>query len=124
MAAQNHVNENAIKRPQDDKPLTKRQEKLWMEYANDPFKFFTEVCYVRGNKGKVLFDPRIYQEDLLNTVIDNTHSVIVSPRQSGKCSSATTWVTVRANGKEYKMKLGDLHEAVAGGKELTPSTDS
>lgn len=114
MAAQNHVNENAIKRPQDDKPLTKKQEKLWMEYANDPFKFFTEVCYVRGNKGKVLFDPRVYQEDLLNTVIDNTHSVIVSPRQSGKCCGEDTPVTIRMDGRIMDITMGELHEYISG----------
>lgn len=119
MATQYNIDHAVVKKPSNDVPLTKAQEKLWLKYADDPMAFFTEQCYVRGSRGKVLFQPRNYQSDLLDSVIDNTHVIAVSPRQSGKCSSSSTVVDVRINGTEYKMKLGDFHEYTAGRKELT-----
>lgn len=119
MASQYNVDGAVVKKPGNDRPLTKKQKELWMRYADDPMAFFTEQCYVRGSRGKVLFQPRIYQEELLDSVLNNNHVIATSPRQSGKCSTSTMVVDVRINGTEYKMQLGDFHEYTAGRKELT-----
>lgn len=119
MSAQYNVDHTVVKKPGNDVPLTKDQEDKWMHYADNPMDFFTEQCYVRGSKGKRLFEPRDYQSDLLDVVIGNTHVVATAPRQSGKCCHQDSLVRVKINGTEYKMKLGDFHEYIAGRKGLT-----
>lgn len=122
--AQNNVDSNAIKKPGDDVPLTKEQQDEWEKCADDPFYFFTNYCMVRGSKGKVLFQPRVYQEDLLNVVINNTHSVVISPRQSGKCSAERERVDIRVDGVVLNLSLGELHELISQRKGLNIPNNS
>lgn len=82
MTSQYNIDMAVVKKPGNDVELTKEQEERWMHYADNPMDFFTEVCYVRGSKGKVLFQGREYQDAMIETVVDNTHVVCVSPRQS------------------------------------------
>ena len=96
--AQNNVDESVIKRPGNDAPLTKKQQEEWLKCADDPFYFFTKYCTVRGSKGKTLFAPREYQKDLMDVVIDNTHTVVISPRQSGKCCHRDSLLRVKIDG--------------------------
>lgn len=112
--SQNNVDLGVVKKPGNDIPLTKKQEELWLHYADNPMDFFTEQCYVRGSKGKRLFEPREYQSDMLDVVIENTHCAIVSPRQSGKCITRDAMVKVRIDGEEMEITIGDLHRIVAG----------
>lgn len=110
MAAQYNVDGAVVKKPGNDRPLTKNQKELWMRYADDPMAFFTEQCYVRGSRGKILFQPRIYQEELLDSVLNHNHVIATSPRQSGKCSHPDSLVRVKVNGIEYETTLGKLHD--------------
>lgn len=119
MASQYNVDGAVVKKPGNDRPLTKKQKELWMRYADDPMAFFTEQCYVRGSRGKVLFQPRIYQEELLDSVLNNNHVIATSPRQSGKCCHQDSLVRVKIDGVEHKTTIGELHEYTAGRKELT-----
>ena len=107
---QYNIDLDVVKKPGKDKPLTPEQEEMWFRYAEDPMAFFTEQCYVRGDRGKVLFQPREYQEDMLNVVMDNTHTVISSPRQSGKCSTSFCSIAVKIDGIEKVMTIGEFHE--------------
>ena len=87
MSSQYNVDETLIKKPNQDAPLTKAEADEWVKCALDPFYFMTTYCKVVGGKGKVLFEPRIYQKDMINTVISNHHSCILAPRQCGKSTS-------------------------------------
>ena len=114
MASQYNVDGAVVKKPGNDRPLTKKQKELWMRYADDPMAFFTEQCYVRGSRGKVLFQPRIYQEELLDSVLNNNHVIATSPRQSGKCVTERERVDVKIGGVEYNVSLGELHKYISG----------
>lgn len=107
---QYNIDLDVVKKPGKDKPLTPEQEEMWFRYAEDPMAFFTEQCYVRGDRGKVLFQPREYQEDMLNVVMDNTHTVISSPRQSGKCTQFSTKIAAKVNGIVQEITIGEFHE--------------
>ena len=122
MATQYNVDHSVVKKPGNDRPLTKAQEKLWLKYADDPMAFFTEQCYVRGSRGKVLFQPRNYQSDLLDSVIDNTHVIAVSPRQSGKCITHDAMVRVKIDGVEMEITIGELHKIVADRVDIHQTT--
>lgn len=89
MASQYNIDYDVVKKPGKDEPLTDDQVKKWLEYRNDPMKFFTEVCYVVGPKGKTLFEPRQYQVELLQTILEETHTIINAPRQVGKSTLLT-----------------------------------
>lgn len=82
--SQYNVDYSVVKKPGQDEDLTPEQADRWIELALDPFKFMVEECWVIGPFGKQLFEPRDYQIDLLDVVIDNNLCAVNSPRQSGK----------------------------------------
>ena len=101
------IDYSTIKKPNQDAPLTPEQEEEWYKCALDPMYFFTNYCFVVGDKGKVLYQPRCYQEGIIETIEKNNLSVCLAPRQSGKCSSASTngLAIVVVGGVQYKLIL-------------------
>lgn len=77
----------SVKKPKDDKPLTKKEADEWVKCASDFWYFATTYCYVAGPKGKILFEPRGYQIDMLDCVMRELHSVLCAPRQCGKSAT-------------------------------------
>jgi hypothetical protein len=94
MASQTHYNVDygVVKKPQDDQPLTEDEGKEWLTCANDFWYFATTYCQVVGPKGKVLFEPRDYQIDAIDIVLNNRKTIINSPRQSGKSAMVVIYV--------------------------------
>lgn len=82
--AEYNVNYSVVKKPGQDRPLTKKEEKEWLKCAVDPLYFFTTYCKVVGPTGKILFEPRDYQIEMLNDVINHRHVIFNAPRQVGK----------------------------------------
>lgn len=80
MKSQNHIDYNVVKKPQDDQPLTEWEEEEWLKCADDFWYFATNYCQVVGPKGKVLFEPRDYQVDAIDVILNNRFTVINSPR--------------------------------------------
>lgn len=81
------INDNddiLIKKVADDKPLTPDQQAEWLKCARDERYWMRTYAMVQSPKGKVLFDPRDYQEDMLDTMDRGRFSIMVAPRQSGK----------------------------------------
>lgn len=76
MAEQN-VDYSMVKKPGNDSPLTAEQVDDFMKCRNDPWYFFTNKCYVDGGR---LFEPRDYQIDLLEDIIDNRFVIVNAPR--------------------------------------------
>lgn len=85
--AQYNVDESVIKKPGDDKPLTPDEEAEWIKCALDPRYFMNTYCYVVGAKGKMLYEPRDYQEDLVDDILDNRFLIANAPRQTGKTAT-------------------------------------
>lgn len=76
-----------VKKPKDDKPLTMVEADEWIRCASDFWYFATNYCYVTGPKGKILFEPREYQTDMMDVVINNLFTVLNAPRQCGKSAT-------------------------------------
>lgn len=70
------------------------------------------VKIINLDDGLVPFSLYPYQEKMINHFNDNRFSIILACRQSGKCASINTIVTVRnkTNGKIEKITLGELYE--------------
>lgn len=78
---------STIKKPGQDRPLTEEEAKEWIKCATDPFYFMTNYCYVVGNRGKVLYEPRCYQREMVQSILDNRHLIALAGRQCGKSIS-------------------------------------
>lgn len=87
MAGQYNIDESLIKKPGQDDKLTPAEEAEWIKCAMDPFYFMTTYCKVVGGKGKVLFQPRSYQSDVIRTILSGDMSCILAPRQCGKSTT-------------------------------------
>lgn len=79
-----NVDYTVVKKPGNDLPLTEEEAAEWVKCASDPMYFFTTYCWVVGPFGKTLFEPRDYQDELLEDVIDNRFVCVNAPRQTGK----------------------------------------
>lgn len=81
------TDEILVKKVSDDKPLTKEQQREWIRCAEDEKYWMRTYVMVQSPKGRMLFDPRDYQIDMLDTMDAGRFSVIVAGRQSGKSTT-------------------------------------
>jgi len=84
---QYNIDESVVKKPQHDLPLTEYEQEEWLKCANDKYYWMRTYVYVQSGKGKLLFDPRDYQQRIIDTCEENRFVIGVSGRQSGKTSS-------------------------------------
>lgn len=92
-----NVDYSVVKKPNQEKPLTKEEEKEWIRCADDPFYFFTNYCRVITPKGRRLFEARDYQQDLLDDIVTDRFLVVNAPRQCGKTTLLAlyaVWCTI------------------------------
>lgn len=79
--ASNNVDFLPVKKPHQDKPLTLHEQSEWKKCKKDVFYFMRTYCMVMSpGVGSCLFDPRDYQIEMLQDIIDNRKSVINAPR--------------------------------------------
>ncbi|MBG24051.1 MAG: hypothetical protein CMF22_11415 [Idiomarinaceae bacterium] len=84
MSTQYNVDYAVVKKPNQDAPLTEWEVEEYIKCFNDPMYFFTNYCYVVGDRGKMLFQPRDYQSEMVDTVLGNRFIAFNAPRQVGK----------------------------------------
>jgi hypothetical protein len=74
------------------------------------------VKVVQLGKGLVPFELRGYQSDLCKQLTNERFSIVLAPRQSGKCFHINTIVTVRnkTTGKIENITIGELYERSKG----------
>lgn len=82
--SQYNIDYGVVKKPHHDQPLTAEEANEWIKCAKDPWYFWTNYCYVIGPKGKTLFEPRDYQIEMMDAIINNRFVIINAPRQCGK----------------------------------------
>jgi hypothetical protein len=74
----------AVKKPQDDRPLTDEQAEEWLKCAEDKYYWMENYVKVTTPKGLLPFVPRSYQKRILSMIMENRFSIAMSGRQSGK----------------------------------------
>ncbi len=77
----------AIKKPADDRPLTKAQADEWDKCASDKDYWMRNYVYVQSDEGRVLFKPRPYQSRIIKLSEDTRFNIIMSGRQTGKTAT-------------------------------------
>ena len=85
----------------------------YIKCMNDPAYFIkTYVKVISLDKGLVSFVLRGYQEKFIKHITDNSFTVCLSSRQSGKCGHINTIVTIRnkMTGLIEKITVGDLYK--------------
>ena len=75
---------------------TKEQIEEYIKCSNDPIYFITNfVKIVNVDDGLVPFKMFDYQKRMVNDINMSRHSVVLAPRQSGKCSINQTLIKIR-----------------------------
>jgi hypothetical protein len=97
----------AIKKPVDDRPMTQEQADEWTKCADDKDYWMRNYVYVQSDEGRVLFKPRPYQSRIIKLTEDTFFNIIMSGRQTGKCSGKLSKYTVR------NKKTGEVYEVTA-----------
>jgi len=81
-----NVNYSVVKKPAQERPLTKEQADEWVKCALDKYYWMENYVYIQTDKGKQLFNPRTYQRRIIDTVDQNNYVVSIAGRQVGKTS--------------------------------------
>jgi len=87
----------------------------YLKCKNDPVYFAEKYCrIVHVDKGLIQFDPYEYQKELIRKVHDNRFVITMQSRQTGKCFSEDTEITVRnkKTGEVIVTTIGDFYKKV------------
>lgn len=95
--------------------LTKEHIEEIKKCAEDPVYFTEHYMYiVNVDKGKQLIQLRDYQKRILRELNKNRYNIVLSCRQSGKCVSYDSYITVRNqkynNGEPFTMPIGVFYD--------------
>ena len=93
--------------------FTTEQVDEYVKCMNDPAYFIcTYVKIINLDRGLVDFKLRGYQEKFIKHITENKYTVVLGPRQNGKCQHINTTVTIRnkMTGLIEKITVGDLYE--------------
>jgi len=74
----------------------------------DIWNFLPYIKIIHPDRGIVVFEPYDFQKQILRNLQDNRFNVILASRQSGKCLSYSTVVSVR------NKKTGDIMDIPIG----------
>ena len=94
--------------------LTKEHIQEIAKCAADPIYFAEHyINIVNIDKGRQLIQLYPYQKELLTGLKEHRYSIILSCRQSGKCVTYDTMITIKNknynDGKPFSIKIGDFY---------------
>jgi len=85
--SQYNIDYNVVKKPNQVKPLTKKQADEWMKCALDKYYWMENYVYIQTETGKKLFKPRDYQKRIIEASDNNRFTINLLGRQSGKTTT-------------------------------------
>ena len=102
-----------LKRAGEIVPFTKEHIKEYAKCADDPVYFAEQyIKIVHVDKGLIPIQLYPYQKKLIKAFHENRFSIVLACRQSGKCHTINTIVTLRHssynNGEEFDITIGDF----------------
>lgn len=92
--------------------MTPEQQMEWIKCSRDPFYFIEKYVYIISlDDGKIKFSLRDYQRSMLETCMNNRFSIMLLPRQFGKCVSINTMIKVRnkSTGIVEEISMGEFY---------------
>lgn len=97
--------------------FTQHEVQEYIRCSNDVEYFCKNyVKVISLDHGLVPFELRGYQSELVKCYSENSHSIVLSSRQSGKCHNINTLVTIR-NKKTNEIEtitMGELYSRAKG----------
>jgi hypothetical protein len=101
---------NSIKRPDEQIEYTPEMISKLNDCQDDIWNFLEHIKIIHPDRGIIQFEPYDFQKKILKNLQNNRFNVILASRQSGKCLSYYTTISVR-NKKTGEIKdvfIGDL----------------
>lgn len=96
-------------------------------YANEIIKCKNDIVYfantyyhiISGKRGKHVIDTYPKQNDLLESMQNNERLVVLASRQTGKCVSGETIISLRDNatGEEFDMPIEQFYKKLQNENE-------
>tara|TARA_R100000664_G_C2757576_1_gene145924 strand:- start:1488 stop:4028 length:2541 start_codon:yes stop_codon:yes gene_type:complete len=80
----------AIKKPQDERPLTEEQAEEWLKCKHDKYYWMENYVKVTTPDGLMTYTPRKYQKRILSMIAENRFCIAISGRQTGKALDVST----------------------------------
>lgn len=95
--------------------LTKEHIEEIKKCANDPVYFAENYMHILNvDTGKQLIKLRDYQKRILRELHKNRYNIVLSCRQSGKCVTYESYITLRHknynNGEPFSIPIGVFYE--------------
>ena len=94
----------------------------YMKYTSELIKCANDIDYFANTyytiislaKGKMIIETYPRQSELLQAMVDQNRLVVLASRQTGKCSTYNTNITVRnkKTGEITEMTIGDFYESI------------
>jgi len=95
-------------------------EELLNEYANcatDPTYFIEKYVKIDNvDHGLVEFKLRDYQYKMIDTIVDNRYTIMLTSRQVGKCIKHNQKIKIKnkSNGKIEEISIGEFYKRMKG----------
>lgn len=103
-------NEVGIRRSGVTFKMTAEEQQEYIKCALDIHYFTEKYCKVKTEDGSTdNIKLRDYQEDILNDFVKYRFNILMASRQTGKCFSFNTIITVERNGFIYDIRFGKLY---------------
>ena len=82
----------------------------YIKCKTDLHYFAENYCWIKGEKGEpVKIKLRDYQEEILDNFFKNRFNILMSSRQTGKCTHFNTIIYIENNNQRYFTRIGSLY---------------
>lgn len=90
--------------------MTKEEQEEYIKCALDIHYFAENYCKVKTEDGSIgQIKLRDYQEEILDNFTNHRYNILMASRQTGKCFSFNTIISVEKGGIQYDIRIGKLY---------------
>lgn len=90
--------------------MTPEEQEEYIKCAIDIHYFAKTYCYIKGEDGQPIIIPlRDYQNEILDNFFNNRFNILMASRQTGKCFSFNTIISIDQDGIQYDIRFGKLY---------------
>jgi len=95
--SQYNQDDKVVKKPQDEEALTQWEANEFIKAGRDILYFARNYVFIQHpSKGSIIFEPRDYQEELINLMQTESFLILNIPRQGAKSSTSMIYLLHRA----------------------------
>lgn len=103
-----------VKKPSEERDWTQEELDELRKCATDITHFLKHIKIVTLDKGRQTFKPFQYQKDMIKMFSENPYNIVLSSRQSGKCSVYASEVIIKDNetNEIKEIPIGELFDTI------------